>query len=175
MKFFTPGLYDRCRSSDETILNAACEDWERANEAYERHLQTIEADFPPHIREFAGLLLHDAKVQSIGRQGKELIMVLHKDIPPRELVVLRYDLESDPVVAPFAGNSVPWERPTDFQFDELDVVHESGRALYLETIVFGNGWRMDLRFRDVQVTVAQPIYPSSTESVIPALPTTPTP
>ena len=39
MKYFTRDLYRRCRSTGETILNTACEEWEQANEAYERHLR----------------------------------------------------------------------------------------------------------------------------------------
>jgi hypothetical protein len=172
MKFFTPELYERCRSTDEAVVNAASEEWERANAAYEQHLQNIEAEFPPHIREFANLLLHDAKVQSIARHGDQLLMVLQKDIPPRDVVLLCYDLEGDPMVAPFTASPASWARPTDFQFDEIDILQEGGRTLYQQSIVFGNGWLMTLRFRDVQATVAQPIYLSPAPSPVPALPTT---
>jgi hypothetical protein len=102
MKCFTRDLYRRCHFTDETILNAACEEWEQANEAYEQHLAAIEPEFPPHLREFAGLLLHDTKVQSIARQGNQLILILHKDSPPRDLVILNYELEGEPVMEPFA-------------------------------------------------------------------------
>lgn len=121
MRYFTRDLYRRCRSTDDAVLNAACEEWERANEAYERHLTTIVPQFPPHLREFAELLLHDAKVQSIARQGDQLILVLQKDIPPRDLVILSYELAGEPVVEPFADAPADWSRPTTFQFDELDV------------------------------------------------------
>jgi hypothetical protein len=160
MKFFTGDLYQRCRSTEEAVLNAACEEWEQANEAYERHLATIEPEFPPHICEFAELLLHDAKVQSIARQGNQLILVLHKDIPPRDLVILNYDLEGEPIVEPFADAPADWNRPTTFQFDELDVVREGHRKIYCQSIVFDNGWQVRLRFRDVRVVVAQSLFPS---------------
>jgi hypothetical protein len=172
MKIFTRDLYRRCRSSDEDVLNAACEEWEQANLAYERHLAAIEPEFPPHIREFATLLLHDAKVQSIARQGNHLILVLHKDIPPRDLVILNYELDGEPVVEPFSDAPSDWVRPTTFQFDELDIEHEGDSQLYRQSIVFSNGWLMRLRFRDVQVTVAQSIYSVSVggSSLVVALP-----
>ncbi len=169
MKYFTRELYRRCRSSDEAVLNAACEEWEQANVAYERHLAVIEPEFPPHIREFAALLLHDAKVQSIARQGNQLILVLHKDIPPRDLVILNYELSSEPVVEPFADALADWSRPTTFQFDELAVEREGENRIYSQSIVFDNGWLMRLRFRDVHITVAQSIYSVSIGGSLPVV------
>jgi hypothetical protein len=161
MKFFTRDLYRRCRSDDEAVLGAACADWEKANELSEQHVQALEARLPAHLRDFAGLVLHDARVQAVGRQGNRLLLVLHRDIPPRDLVLLDYELESDPVIEPFAVAPGDWSMPTDFQFDELDVEEEGGRPVYRQEIVFGNGWSLRLRFRDVHVTLAQPVVPAA--------------
>jgi hypothetical protein len=168
MRYFTRDLYRRCRSTDEAVLNAACEEWEQANEVYERHLATIEPEFPPHLREFAALLLHDAKVQSIARQGNQLILVLHKNIPPRDLVILSYELVDEPVVEPFADVPADWSRPTTFQFDELDLVRDGEGKLFSQSIVFGNGWLMRLCFRDIRVMVARSVYPASVSGSLPA-------
>jgi hypothetical protein len=159
MKFFTRDLYRRCQSRDESILDAACAEWEQANEAYARHLAAQEVGWPPHLRQFADLLLHDAKVQSIARQDHRLILVLHKDIPPREVVILRCDLIGDPTVEPFAEFPADWNRPTPFQFDEIDYEKIDNEDIYCQSIVFSNGWEMRLRFRDVQTTVAQATHP----------------
>lgn len=167
MKFFTRDLYRRCHSSDESIVSAASEEWEQANEAYERHLAVIDSELAPHMREFAELLLHDAKVQSIARQGNQLILVLHKDIPPRDLVILNYELEGEPVVEPFADAPADWNRPTTFQFDELDIVRERESKIYSQSIVFGNGWLMRLCFQDVRVIVAQSVYPAAVSGSLP--------
>ena len=43
----------------------------------------------------------------------------------------------------------------DFQYDEFDLVREvGGSKVYVQSIVFGNGWEMTLRFTDVRVTLA---------------------
>ncbi len=160
MKFFTRDLYRRCQSQDESVLDAACTEWERANERYEQHVQALEPKLPAHMREFASLLMHDARVLSIGRENNWLHMVLHKDIPPRNLVMLDYELEGEPMVEPFTDAPADWSEPTDFQFDEIDIVAEGERALYRQSIVFGNGWLMQLRFRDVRVTLAHPVFPA---------------
>lgn len=85
MRYFTRDLYRRCRSTDEAILDAACEEWKQANEVYERHLTAILPEFPSHLREFTELLLQDAKVQSIARQGE--LQSRSPDVP-RSLVRL---------------------------------------------------------------------------------------
>lgn len=170
MKFFTRDLYRRCRSTDETVLNAACEEWEQANGAYEQHLAAIETELPPHMRAFAELLLHDAKVQSIARQGNQLILVLHKDIPPRDLVILNYELDGELVVEPFADAPTDWSRPTTFDFDELGIEGKEGGKIYNQAIVFANGWLMRLSFRDARVTVAQSVYPAAVSGSLPAFP-----
>ncbi len=167
MKYFTRELYRRCHSTDEVVLNAACEEWEQANEAYERHLAAIEPEFPTHLREFTELLLHDARVQSIARQGNQLILVLHKDIPPRDLVILNYELDGEPVVESFTDAPADWSKPTTFQFDELDVVRGGEDKVYSQSIVFDNGWLMRLRFRDVRMTVAKSVYPAAVSGSLP--------
>jgi hypothetical protein len=157
MKFYTRDLYRRCQSEDDAVLNVACEEWEQANEAYERHIQALMPQMAPQVREFADLLLHDAQVLAIGRHGQQLLMILHKDIPPRDVVILRYDLENEPAVEPFTDAPTDWSAPTDFLFDELNAVEQGDKWLYIQSIVFSNGWLMRLHFSDVQVTLAQPI------------------
>jgi hypothetical protein len=160
MKFFTRDLYRRCQSRDEAVLAPACDEWEQANERYEQHMQALESSLPTNLRDFTSLLLHDARVLSIGRERNRLHMVLHKDIPPRDLVMLDYELDGEPMVEPFTDSPGDWSKPTDFQFDEIDVVTEGNRPVYCQSIVFSNGWVMHLNFRDVQVTLAHPVFPA---------------
>ena len=159
MKYFTRDLYRRCQSTDDDVSDVASEEWEQANQRYEQHLRAIEPRLPAHVREFNSLLLHDAMVQSISRQGGHLLLVLHKDIPPHDLVFLDYELDGDPVIEPFTDSPRDWSKPTDFNFDEFDVLDAGDRTVYTESIVFGNGWVLHLRFRDVRASLAQPLYP----------------
>jgi hypothetical protein len=168
MKFFTRELYEKSQSTDDAVLDAAEDEWEAALRRYEQHLQAIEPSLPAHLRAFNHLLLHDAMLQSIARQGDRLLLILHKDIPPRDLVILNYELDGEPVWEPFVLQPGGWSGMTEFNFDEFDVVQEAGRTLYTQEIVFGNGWLLRLRFRDVQVTMAQPIYPAPVGGSVPA-------
>ena len=159
MRIFTADLLERYRSADPGVAQAAEAEWEEALARYEQHAQALEAGLPPQLREFAGLLLHDAVLQSMGREGGRLIMVLRKDIPPRDLVILSYQLEDEPVLVPFVGQPREWRLPARFDFDELERREAGPRPLYGQSIVFDNGWELRLGFRDVQVTQAAPWSP----------------
>lgn len=159
MRYFTPDLIDRFGSSDSAVANAADEEWEALNEQYESYLRQIEPHLPVHVRAFNDLLLHDARVYSVARQGDHLLLVLHKDIPPRDLVVLRYTLTEEPYINREAL-SAPHRSPVmDFLYDEFELIHGGERPEYAQAILFGNGWEMRLRFRDVEVIRAEPLYP----------------
>ena len=46
-----------------------------------------------------------------------------------------------------------------YEYDELDLAVENGQTYFTHSILFSNGWEIKLRFRDVQVALAQPVYP----------------
>jgi len=162
-------LYERRQSADDAVLDASEAEWEAALQGYEQHLQALSPALPARLGEFQKLLLHDALVQSIGRHGDQFLMVLRQDIPPRDLVILAYELEGEPVLEPFARNPRDWSRPTAFNFDEFDMLNEAGRTLYTQEIVFANGWLLRLRFRDLRLTRAAPVYPLEKGAAIPDL------
>jgi Protein of unknown function (DUF4085) len=167
MKYFPRDLLERYGSLDDAVANAAHAEWEAALERYEQYLQSIEAELPEHVREFNRLLLHDAVVSSIARQGDRLIMVLRKNIPPRDVVTLTYTLTAEPVIDKDALPADARGPVMDLQHDEFELVREGGRNTYAQTILFGNGWEMTLRFSDVQVTLADPVYPLPDTLLVP--------
>jgi hypothetical protein len=167
MKYFTRELKERYGSPDDAVADAAHAEWEAALERYGGYLQSIDGELPEHVRQFNQLLLHDAIVWSIARQEDWLILVMRKDIPPRDVVILTYTLTQEPVIDREALPSEHRGPIMDFQYDEFELVRENGRTSYAQSIVFGNGWEMTLRFRDVRVTLAEPIYPLPGTSLVP--------
>jgi len=170
MKFFTAELLERYNSDDAATASAADAVWEAANERYVQHLRALEPELPEHLRAFNALLLHDAFVQALARNGHQLIMVLKKDIPPRDLVILCYDLVDEPILVPFARSPGDWQNLTRFDFDEFDRIQEGEDRVYTQAIVFVNGWELRLRFRDVQVTLAEPWVPANGKATAPLAP-----
>jgi hypothetical protein len=147
------------------VVNAAEAEWDRRLEVYEAELRTLEPKLPEHIREFNNLLLHDARVDSMARRDGQLILVLLKDIPPRDLVIVTYDLADEPTIDTEALPREVRSEVMDFDYDEFGVVSEEGQTLCTQSILFSNGWEVRLRFRDVRFILAKPLFPPA----IPAL------
>jgi len=159
VRYFTPDLIARLNSADSAEVDATEAEWDRRQEAYEQELKRIEPTLPEHIRAFNDLLLHDARVCSLARQGEQLIMVLRKDIPPRDLVIVTYTLIAEPHIDTEALPADMRSPVMDFQYDEFGVVAlDGGRTAYTQSILFSNGWQVRLRFRDVRFVLAEPLF-----------------
>jgi hypothetical protein len=158
MRYFTPEQLARLGSDDPAVVRAAEAEWDRRLEQYEQELRQIEPDLPEHVRRFNDLLLHDARVYSLARQGDQLILVLRKDIPPRDLVIVTYDLAGEPVIDTEALPADARSAVMDFDYDEFGLVREGDQVLYTQSILFSNGWEVQLRFRDVRFVLAEPLF-----------------
>ncbi len=161
MTYFTPELMERLDSSDPAVANAADAEWDQRQEEYELKLQRLEPELPEHIRAFNDLLLHDARVYNIARAENRLLLVLHMNIPPRDLVILSYFLAGEPIINREALPAAERSPVMDYLYNEFDRIGTGGEKFYTESILFSNGWEIQLRFRDVQVTRADPIFAPS--------------
>lgn len=159
MKYFTPDLILRVGTSDPAGANAADAEWDRRLEEYEKHREAILLRLPEHVRQYEGLLLHDAQVWCMTRQGDKLTMIMRKDIPPRDVVQMIYTLAADPVINPAALPREEFARGMQYLYNEFDMTQEDAPTVYTESILFSNGWEMRLEYTDVHVTLAQPLYP----------------
>lgn len=162
MKYFTPELLARLGSEDEAVVRDAEAEWERRSEAYEQDLRAIEPDLPEHVQAFNDLLLHDARVYSLARRDHQLIMVLHKDVPPRDLVIVTYDLAGEPEIDTEAYPPRERSGVMDFEYDELGEDQEKGEVIFTQSVLFSNGWEVRLRFRDVRFVLADPLFTATT-------------
>jgi hypothetical protein len=157
MNFFTPELLAQLGSADPAAVRAAEAEWERRLQSYEEYLERIEPELPPQVRAFGELLLHDARVYGLARNGSEFLLILHKDVPPRELVIVTYELVGEPVVDREARTD-DRSAVMAFDYDELGIVREGGRTLCTQSILFSNGWELRLTFSGVKVVLADPVF-----------------
>jgi hypothetical protein len=66
MQFFTPELYLRYNSPDDTVADGADEAWERVLSDYRTHLTSFAEQMIPRVKELAeSLCLHDAELLSL--------------------------------------------------------------------------------------------------------------
>jgi hypothetical protein len=164
MNYFTPDLLVRLQVRDPAAMNDADAEWEAAEQRYEQRLQELGPAIDPLLRRFEDVLLHDATVWSISRHDDHFVIILRKDIPPRDVVILTYMLVAEPILVRDALPPQFRSQVMQFQYDEFDVEQEAGQSHFTHRILFSNGWEIRLAFRDLQVTLAQPIYPLTAPS-----------
>jgi hypothetical protein len=163
VKFFTPELLERAASLDEDVADAADRDWERALVRYHRRWQKIRVLFPPEARRFQdeGVCLHDAEVLTMGKREGVFFMVLRKEPPSPDLVLLTFTLEGEAQISPAALPADNESGPVTWMYEEFDL-DRSGRCR-IEGLL-SNGWAVRLVFRDFHYVVAQQVIPGARPS-----------
>jgi len=160
MKYFTKDLLERYGSQDDAVANSADAEWETAIDRYEAYLQTIRPDMPESLRQLEdGFCFHDARILSMGRRDDTFVISLQLDMPPNELVTIIYILSGAPEInkEPFADGKdtpLPW-----WLYEEIEQVGTDDGKHFVYSILFSNGWEITLPFREVQVSLAEPVYP----------------
>lgn len=168
MKYFTPELYARLQLPGQDDMNAADAAWEQAVDQYKEQLQRVRPLLAESVQRYPDeCYLHDAVLISMAKQGNVLHMILRVDVPPHDLVLLTFALVGEPILN---KESLPPElraQPTRYLFNEIDLALRNGSVQVEESILFSNGWELRLEYADVQVSLAQPVYPTPELSVVP--------
>jgi hypothetical protein len=170
MKYFTPELLNRFRSDDENVSARAHDEWEKSLQRYERREARIKTTLPEGVRRFLDeqVCLHDARLLNMGKHGDTFVMVLEKEPPSRDLVILRFTLDAEMQIAdtPLKGKS-----GSDFMtwmYEEWDIDRRQRCSF---AVLLSNGWIVKLRFRDFQHLIVQQVMPGSNGLAAPLLST----
>jgi hypothetical protein len=157
MKYFTPDLYVRLQTCEGDAVEALHAEWEHAASSYERRLKRIRTELPKSLRILLDdYYLHDADVLNLAQRSGAFVIVLQLSAPPRDIVVLTYELvepatiESEALPADLRSHHVQW------MFDEVNLVPR--KKHFSHELMLSNGWDIRLTFRDVRVVVAQPLF-----------------
>ncbi len=160
MKFFTPELHMAFYTDDRAEFLATHERWEDANVRYLAHVEAIRPKLPQIFRLYEQVLLHDAHVTSMHRDGERFVLTLEPELDTVHLVVLDYSLLGEPriqtVLPP--GECSPYPQ---YLYDELDLDEPDGQTpTFRHDILLSNGWEVSLRFRCVEVSMPQRLLPA---------------
>ena len=170
MKYFTPDLIERFGSLDDDVADAAAVEWEEAVTRHEKNLHSIRADLSASLCHlWDNFYLHDAQVLSMGHQLQTFVIVLRLDTPPHDLLVLNYHLSEEPAINTAALPPEQCSTPLAWMYDEVDIV-PGNKNICMHSILFSNGWEVQLRFRDMQVIAAQPVVPVCSTPLVPGVP-----
>jgi hypothetical protein len=162
MKFFTPELYLRYNSPDDSIADLADEEWERAIRGYKDHLVKYSSDMNDRVRELAeNLCLHDAELLSI-QEDVPNPLVPHLFPPFRVAIISLRSGERITNLIYFLWSEIEQSRPevdwpfsklrTHWLYDELDVErHPSSYPKCRHTILWSDGRVLSIPFLDVVV------------------------
>jgi hypothetical protein len=168
MKYFTPELYSRLQDmSSDKAMDAADAAWEQARQRYHRSLKRLMRAMP---RGLAFLLenfyLHDADVLSMGQEGKQFVIVLRLDVPPRELLVLNYRLTAKALINTTALPFREGCHPVQWMYDEVGLVRGK-KGPFMHSLLLSNGWEVVLRLSDIDVFRGQTVYPVPGTNLVP--------
>lgn len=159
MKYFTPELLTRCRSSDDAIAEAAADQWERAIAAYNARLARIRPDLPLGARQLLKhVSMHDAECLTIktleGAAGEELFLTFRlpkSNGKPAGGVELRYSLTGrtillvHPTLQPANGT-----HPAFVLHDEFDLRAQRGARVCTHAILLSAGLELHIRFSNLR-------------------------
>jgi hypothetical protein len=169
MKYFTRELIERFGSPDDDTANAADAEWEDAVDRHENQLEAIRERLPTSLRYlWDNFYLHDADVLAMGWHGQTFVVVLRLDVPPKDLVILNYQLVEEPLINTEALPPEACCNYMQWMYDEIGWV-EGEKTYATHSILFCNGWEVELHLRDLEVTAAQTLVPVPTTPSLPGV------
>jgi hypothetical protein len=151
MKYMTADLVAKLQ--DENMPDAAAEEWERAIDAYRRHLRSIWDDLPSGAKTlFRRYCPHDVRVLDIAVYGKHPIVLifLRLDEPYNKDVLLQYVLVKNLEIYNHPSLDKLGEPWQEWDYDEFDAVEENGNSYFTHSILFSGGRELKISFKDLR-------------------------
>jgi hypothetical protein len=162
MKYFNADLLSRYGADDPSVYEPAEVEWDQVCERYASYIDSIRGRMAAGLRCIEEkYLLHDAKIQAMGRKDHSFVVTLQLDTPPQPIVTFTLDLMDEPVINTTA--LPPGLRSTgpvvEWQYDEVEML-PGEPPTWSWSILLSNGWEVKLHFRDVLVRELEAIIPS---------------
>jgi hypothetical protein len=154
VRYFTPDLLAKCRSSDPDVAEAAAVKWQGRAAAYRKRLREIEHDLPPGVRRFIrSVTLHDAPLltmndATVGGRAQLFLTFRLADGDNRPGIQLRYALVKPMKVAFHAPNASA-DGHLFALYDEVDL---SADGTLTHSILMTTGVEIRVRFTNLLMT-----------------------
>ena len=113
--------------------------------------------------------LHDADVLGMGRKDDSFHIVLQLDTPPHDLLMLTYALTGELVIDRAALPPQYRSSRMKWLHEEMELISGGNQKHYLISILFSNGWEVQLPFHDLHWGQVQGLFPVPRTSLKPPL------
>jgi hypothetical protein len=167
MRFFTPELYVRGNSPDDSVADHAAAEWEEALGRYQAHLAAIRGQLPERVRQLAeDVCLHDFELIQLQEELARLATTnLARERPTRLLVLnLRgrdRTINLFYLVPEAPEHKIPFREwpfqsgQTYWLYDEIDVSERPGAAPseFVHRVLLSDGRVLTIPFTDVVINV----------------------
>ncbi len=170
MRYFTPERYVTLQDfSSDAAMNAADAAWEQAVEEYDDYYRSVESALPAEFRQLQdSYFLNDASVLYLGQHENRFVIAVRLEPPPHQILHLTYDLAGEARINRDALPSVYRDQRTaSWLHDEIELVSEHP-LLCVHSILFSNGWEVQLPFRALQIEEVQALFPAPLNGLAPA-------
>lgn len=160
MKFFTPELYARLQRSDLSDVQAADDDWEKAEAQYERRLEAVRDKLPESaLKLLDGPRWHDAEVFWMGQAGPFFAILLKLEPPLSATMLVTYRTVEQVCLDRAAFANELRASVMQWMYDEIDLGNRAG--CFRHAILFSNGSQIEIEAGEVQITTVDTVYASS--------------
>ena len=170
MKRFSPELLLRFGSEDDKVATSASAEWDKAHQAYLKHLDTIRPKLPKSVQVLLNnYCLHDAKVISMGRDERLFSILLQLEEPRDKGILLTYKLMSQPKFKRHPSLAEEGA-PLEWLYDELDLLDddkprkEETFQVFTHSILFAGGRELQLAFYELELQEYQKLFSSGKKS-----------
>jgi len=166
MRFFTPELLKRYRSTDDVVADAASEEWDRAIDAYRRHVKDLRRKMSDSAKDAMRLpSLHDARlIGYLAAKGPLVIMIARlegsKGVPGPILEYAYHTVGRDgrkgvSSTKHDAGETLPKKGLPYLLYDEFDLGETPDT--FTHSILFSDGTVTRVRFRELTARLVEPL------------------
>jgi len=157
MKYFRPELLARCRSSEDSVADAAAKEWDEAVAAYRARFKSIRGKLPPGARRLCTKAsLHDARLLGAAWSERQAIFTILLQVVGAkgrggEVLEMNYHPVAGPnggvTLGPRTLSEKDAPRLVHVLYDEFDLDEE--HSFFTHSLLLTNGREIGIRFHNL--------------------------
>lgn len=157
MKYFTPKLLARFRSSEDDMADAAATEWDQASAAYRARFRSVRDRLPVGVRRLAKVSLHDARLIGVAiSERRPLFSMIVQPESSSDRTHEALELSYHTIAGTTPGLLITAHDPSAGErrdvcilYDEFDVDEE--HSFFTHALLLSDGREIQVRFHCLSV------------------------